>query len=160
MIYLSFILMFVSNVLWALHDAYRDQNEKVIQFVDRYFKGWHVLKPIMVLMFLASGVISGTLLPGMSLSSMAWFGVALFCAKQSGFEGMYNLINHTARPFDWIRYFIAMIRWKDFKNMPIDFIAKMFYQNRLEFFFYHCGRLHWSEASAVLLFGLYLIGRL
>jgi len=160
MIYLSFILMFVSNILWGLHDLYRDGDIKAIRFVNKVFKGWHVLKFIMVPMFFLSGVIAGMVLHGMTWYNTAWFGVALICAKQAGFEGTYNIIGKVARPFDFIRYFIAMIRWKEFDGMPMVFAVKMKTQNRIEFLFYHCFRLHWIEAAVVLILGLYLIWRL
>lgn len=161
MIHLSFFLMFVSCILWAFHDLYRDGNKRAIDIVNKIFGGWHVLKWPMIVMFFLSGVAGGIWLFGKTnVVVITFYFLAMICSHQAGFEGTYNLINHIAKPFDWIRYFISMIQWKNFKNMPIDFIAKMHYQTRFEFMLYHCFRVHWIEAVILFLFGFYLTWRL
>jgi len=135
--------MFVSNVLWGLHDLYRDGNVKAIRFVDKVFHGWHVLKFVMVPMFFLSGVIAGMQLHGMVWYTMICFGVALVCAKQSAFEGTYSWIEKSIKPFYWFRSWKSVLMCWDW-----------------EYLFHNCFKLHWIEAGVVFLFGLYLIWRL
>jgi len=141
--------MFVSNIMWALHDLYRDGNAKVVRFVNKVFGGWHVLKWPMIIIYYLSGVAYGIWLClnyidiKTCLLQILISLVALVCAKQSAFEGAYCILGHGIKPFYWLRSWLTVFKCWDW-----------------EYLFHNCFRLHWSEASAVLLFGLYLIWRL
>jgi hypothetical protein len=151
MIWVSIFLMIISQVLWAWHDLYFWGKDWVKIWVIKI--GWHNIKMGFKIAYFASAFIAGRLTQGWSWASIGELLFALALIAWGAFEGMYNILERDAKPFDWARYLWSAIINKAFRDMPMDFKQQLKTRNRIEFILNHVFRLHYGEAIIVIFLG-------
>ena len=154
MILYAIILMTISRALWVLHDLYFWGSQGVKDFVKKI--GWHNIKFIFSIAFWFSGFFAGYYIAQTGGSYVRLFlGLALIA--WGAFEGMYNLLQKSAKFGDCFRYFKAVITGTPFKDMKTSHKIHLQTQNTFEFILHHCFRLHWTEAAGVMVLGMIII---
>jgi hypothetical protein len=152
MLILSFTFMFLSRMLWVLHDLYFWGTDEVKKFVRRV--GWHNIKMLFMVLFYLSGFFLALAMAKMDLLNIERVFFALMLVSWGSFEFLYNILQKDARLFDWFRYFKAGVTGKPFDNMPYSYNIQLSGGNRIEFVLNHAFRLHWIEALITILVGL------
>ena len=149
---IAIILMIFARMLWVLHDLYFWGTDSVRKFVDKI--GWHIIKMLFMIAFFFSAYFAGR----ESVELTKWgvikqlFAFAL--VAWGAFEGLYNVLNKDAKPFDWFRYLKAAITKKEFRDMPMSYALQL-KGNTLEFILHHCFRLHWIESILIIILALF-----